>query len=114
VAELTPLTRQLWTAFHGSEPPFRTKGVAVVDGDKPLAIGGIGYMGAYLYVYMDMVPDAAKYPKLLLRGGKQVIEMGKKVGLPMVATRNEELDTSERFLRRLGFEPHEDMWYVGH
>jgi hypothetical protein len=112
-AELVPLTRELWERFHGEPPSFRAKGVAVVKDDVPLAIGGIGFMGTHLYVFMDMVPEAARYPKLLLKGGKKVIEDGLNIGLPMVATRNTELDTSERFLRRLGFEEYGDVWYVG-
>ena len=112
MVELLPLTIRHYLRLHGEPPPFRTKGVVVAEDDRPLAIGGIGFMGEYLYVYMDMVPEATRYPKLLLKGGKQVIEMGRKVGLPMIATQNEELGTSERFLRRLGFEPHEGLLYV--
>lgn len=112
MAELVPLTRAHWVAFHGEQPAYRVRGVAVVDGDRVLCIGGIGYHKGILEVFMDMVPEAAQFPKLLLKGGKQVIEMGRQVGLPMFATRDESLESSERFLRRLGFEEIEGVWHV--
>lgn len=112
--ELVPLTLGHWVSFHGSPPEYRVKGVALVRGEEVLAIGGLGFQRGFLYVFMDMVQEAARYPKLLLKGGRRVIEMGRPYGLPLVASREESFETSERFLRRLGFEPDGELWYVGH
>lgn len=110
MAALVPLTHRHWISFHGEPPPYRVKGVAVVDDEKVYAIGGVGFQQGWIYVFMDMVPEAQRYPKLLLKGGKKVIEIGRQIGLPMIATQNEEMESSERFLRRLGFEQDDGVW----
>lgn len=109
-AALVTLNADLYERFHGERPPYRIRGVAVVADGEPVAVGGIGFHGVCLEVFMDMRESAPCYPKLLLRGGREVIRMAREYNLPALAVRNEELDSAPRFLSRLGFVPDGDVW----
>lgn len=110
-----PVTHGHWHSFYGCEPIFRIRGVCVKQWDgEVLAVGGIQWepTGSYVMVFMDMKPEAAKYPRELLEGGRQVVTLARRSGLPAYAMQDTEIESSERFLRHLGFEPVgiEDMW----
>ena len=113
MAQLVPLTLRHYMRFHGEPPPYRIRGVAVIDDDQPVAVGGIGFHKGWLEVFMDMREGGARFPKLLLKGGKEVIRMGEEYNLPMFAVQNDEMSTAPRFLERLGFQKLDnDVWSI--
>ena len=91
---------------------LRVRGVCVLVGGEVLAVGGIQYNVDWVKVFMDMKPEAVKYPKLLLEGGRKVVEVARRSPVPVYAMQDKEIESSGRFLRHLGFEPvgSEDMW----
>ena len=87
------------------------QGVCVLAPDV-VAVGGIQRLPDCVFAFMDMKPEAARSPRLLIEGGRRVVEIARRSRLPVYAMQDTELETSGRFLRHLGFEPvgSEDMW----
>lgn len=112
MAELVPLDTRTYVMFHGEPPPYRIQGVAIMDGGEPVMLGGIGFHQDWIEVWMDMKPEAKRYPKLLLKAGHEVVRTGARYGLPMYATADEDHDTAPAYLSRLGFVQDGELWSI--
>lgn len=88
--------------FHGE--PSDVKGVAVVDGETPIAIGGFKDHGEFLEVFSNVTEEAMKYPGDVYRAALVVMEMVDATRKPAFAAQDPARPTAARFLSRLGFE----------
>ncbi len=93
------------SAVVGEPLPFRIRALTVVDGDKVLGIGGLGFpVGGPAIAFVQQAADAKKYPVAFHRAGLMAVQMMRETGLAEVlATADASDETALRWLRRLGF-----------
>ena len=87
--------------WYNGKPMYSMKGyVAEKDGEL-LGLGGVFRVGGHRYVFAEMLPEAHRWARSILRIAKKVIEdVG---GDTVYAVRQEDEPTAHRFLKHLGF-----------
>lgn len=79
--------------------------VADLDGEI-IGYGGLIYRNGQVAAVMDMKPDAARLRVSIHRAGKMLLALARRRGIAeVVALRDPNYGTSDRWLSRLGFEP---------
>lgn len=94
-------------------PIFRVRGYCVHEWQGGvLMVGGIQHQGEHVVAFMDMKPEAKRFPRAIWECSLAVIAMARATGVPVYAVQDTGIESSERYLRRLGFVPLgiEDMW----
>jgi hypothetical protein len=108
--EIQPLTRDTFIRFHGEPPPYRVQGYAIVDDGEPIMVGGLAVHSDWIEVWMDMRPEAARFPKLIFKVGKQVVSKAASYNMPAFAVADEDRETAPRYLSHLGFVQEGEIW----
>jgi hypothetical protein len=91
--------------FWGALPKFSFIGVTLrVDGEI-LALGGFTYEKTCLKAFCELRPGAESYPKAIVKGSRMVMRKAAAKGLLLHAVRDDQIESSERYLRRFGFVP---------
>lgn len=97
--------------FYGIEsmPKASMKAIVIeVDGEVK-AIGGVSFTNGGPVAFMNMRDGADKHPILIMKAVKEIKKnIYSQFRSPIYAIRDSSLDTSDRFLRRLGFLPIEN------
>jgi hypothetical protein len=117
MVELVDLTHDHLKAFFGHDDGsrFTIKGYAGVHDGEVIAVGGVIYQQGRIYAFLDLKPEARKFPVTIHRAGLGVVQMIREARYPHVfLTRNENEPNADRWLSRLGFErvPGTSMAYV--
>ncbi len=103
--EMRPATQADWLAWYNSLPPSRVRAWVIADGSALLAIGGLKYGGP------RETPCVFFALKAEARGLKKTIHKSVMTGLAdvlhrepaVLAIRDENEATADRWLKRLGF-----------
>lgn len=91
----------------GEELPHRIRAITALDGEKVLAIGGIGYRPDGTVVAFMMANDEfRKYPAAIHRAGFMGMKLIRDSGVPVVVAQAQAGNpAAERWLERFGFRP---------
>lgn len=87
--------------------PFRVRAFAAVEGERVLGVGGLAYLpGGTVGAFVHADDEARKYKVAAHKAGLRAMAEAKALGLKQVVAMAETgIDASERWLKRLGFEP---------
>lgn len=104
---IVPLTREhiieMVGEEEGTKPTF--KGIAgLVDG-KLVAVAGLRYLPGHVLVFCHLKEEARQFKALIALAGAVLVRDAKRRHKRLIAMRDDDEPTSERWLRRLGFEP---------
>jgi RimJ/RimL family protein N-acetyltransferase len=93
--------------FSDRPPPYRIRWARTARiGNEVLGIGGIASLpdGAAV-AFLELKPEARRYPVTLVKAAKLTLETACRMGVRrLVATADPAVESSSRFLDRLGFE----------
>lgn len=91
-------------AWYGKIPYTMQCMLLEINGE-PVAIGGLARQNGQMIAFMDMKPEAQKYPVLLMKSSKKVMNdiIEKSIANPVVKP-DEQYPNARNFLKRLGFE----------
>lgn len=91
----------------GEPLPFRIKAITAHDGDRVLAIGGLGYLPSGIVgAFMASHPDFRNYPAAVHRAGIAGMKLIRESGEPrVVAIADQLVPAARRWLAHFGFEP---------
>lgn len=92
-------------AVVGEPLPFRIRALTVLDGDRVLGVGGIGFPpNGPVIAFVQQAPDAHKFPVSFHRAGLAAMRMIEESGVAEVIS-TAELDNPKAlaWLERLGF-----------
>ncbi len=92
-------------AVVGEPLPFRIRALTVLDGDKVLGVGGIGFPphGSPI-AFVQQAPDAHKYPVSFHRAGLAAMRLIRESGVAeVISTADPDSPRAIRWLERLGF-----------
>ena len=93
------------SAVVGEPLPFRIRALTVLDGDRVLGVGGIGFPphGSPI-AFVQQAPDAHKYPVSFHRAGLAAMRLIRESGVAEVlSTADPDNPKALRWLERLGF-----------
>lgn len=87
--------------------------IAVVRGERVLAMGGYYPDEGRMMIWSRLTDEVSRHPRALLKAARILVGELRAKGMPVHAVRDPSIDTSERFLRHLGFAPaHKDVWVL--
>lgn len=104
--------------FNNGEPYSNSlRGLAVERDGELLAIAGVMH-SAYLQVFSSMTDEMRKYPIMILKTAKRLLQIMETYNQPLYALASEDEPTSEQFLKHLGFkflnENEDGRYYIWH
>lgn len=87
--------------------PHRIRAITALEGEKVLAIGGIGYRpDGTVIAFMASTPDFRKYPAAVHRAGVLGMKLIRDSGVPLVVAEAQPGNpAAEPWLLRFGFRP---------
>jgi hypothetical protein len=102
---LRPTRPEDLCAVIGEPLPFRIRAITVLDGDKVLGIGGIGFPpNGPVIAFVQQAPEAKKYKVSFHRAGLMAMRMIRESGVAeVVATADADDPAALAWLERLGF-----------
>lgn len=104
---IVPLTRahiiEMVGEEEGRRPTF--KGIAGFVGGKLVAVAGLRYLPGNTLVFCHLKDEARPFANLIALAGAVLIRDAKRRHRRLIAMRDDEEPTSERWLTRLGFRP---------
>jgi hypothetical protein len=108
---LRPTRPEDLSAVIGEPLPFRIRAITVLDGDKVLGIGGIGFPPhGPVIAFVQQAPEARKYKVSFHRAGLMAMRMVRDSGVAeVVATADADDPVALAWLERLGFRPVQDL-----
>lgn len=101
----------------GRPLPHRVQAIAAVIDDgadgRVIGIGGLGFRDGIAIAFVDMLPEARRYPVAIHRAGLAAMALIRRSGLPrVVAEADADNPAAARWLERLGFRRHARGAYV--
>jgi hypothetical protein len=103
-----PATQQDLDAWFGAEMPFSMRAAVLADGDRVLALGGIGYAGGHMQLF-SQVTDEARPHKMAL--GRLAALVRSMIRGPVLAVQDCDEPTSRRLLEWCGLREQADgLW----
>lgn len=108
---MTPITIEPARADHfvrlnGRPPALTSRAIAAVRGDEVLGIAGVYPKGEYLAMFFDRKDELTKHRRVIVRGIRRVMEIAKRVGVPIVAKADPAIAGSASMLEHMGFKPY--------
>ncbi|HFE8995046.1 TPA: hypothetical protein ACGATL_000283 [Raoultella ornithinolytica] len=96
--------------FYGvSAPPASMRGVAIVVNGEVLGIGGVSMSIGCPVAFMNIREEAQRYPILIMKAtAKLKQDVFSLYKCPIYAQRDMAVESSGRYLSRLGFTPMEE------
>jgi hypothetical protein len=93
------------SAVIGEPLPFRIRALTVLDGDRVLGVGGIGFpANGPVIAFVQQAPDAHKFPIAFHRAGLAAMQMIRQSGVAeVISSADPENPKALRWLERLGF-----------
>jgi hypothetical protein len=88
------------------------KAVVMTVDDEVLAIGGIAYINQMALAFMEMLPGAERYKLSLIKASKRAMKEFFSSVRPLLALCDDRLPTAENYLKRMGFVPLSDDYYI--
>jgi hypothetical protein len=102
--EIRTITKADILKFNNGEPYSNSlRGLAVERDGELLAIAGVMH-SAYLQVFSSMTDEMRKYPIMILKTAKRLLQIMESYNQPLYALASDDEPTSEQFLKHLGFE----------
>lgn len=109
---IEPATRESLTDYYGRAPSARVRAVVARHEGKVVGVGGIAYRQGHVEVFSDLDPVMKEHKKTLYRTALAVVQMAKDSGYPAVASQDQDIAGSGRFLSRLGFKQQGEVWVI--
>lgn len=106
ISEIRRATANDVALFYGSKnaPKASLRGVSILVNGVILGIGGVSMSVGGPVAFMNINPEAVKHPLLIMKASKWMIKnVFSLFRCPIYAFRDVTLESSERYLRRLGF-----------
>lgn len=98
--------------FYPGQPVPTFDGIVAEINGKPVAIGGFCHYAGYVVAFVDLREEARPYFMHLYRLAHSYMEKARVAGYRYVyAKRDPNQDTADRFVRRFGFVPKDDIIY---
>lgn len=93
------------SAVVGEPLPFRIRALTVLDGERVLGIGGIGFPpNGPVIAFVQQAPDAHKYPVSFHRAGLAAMKLIQESGVAeVISTADADNPKALAWLERLGF-----------
>lgn len=107
--EVSPIDRKAVEDFYGH--PIRQPIAACggfLDG-RLVAVWGLTWYPSGTWVFWQCRDEALRYPKMILREARGLLEVARKIGETAVFSGGDDRDTSVRIHRKLGFVEHMHM-----
>lgn len=117
MSELVPLTRRHLDAMGITEVPSTIQGVALIEGDTVLAVGGCTLGAGHYVLVSNLSPELrtrmqrGRCTKALLRAARHLLKYAIRTKLPIYALADPEFHGSATLLTHLGFVPHSGNTY---
>ena len=108
--KIVKLTNELFEDFYGIRSPVPIRGRALMVDGEPKAVGGVALYGAAWLAFSDIAPDIRHLKKSIYATALEVRQVFEECKLPVIADRDEDEQTSQQFLTRLGFREDTDFW----
>jgi hypothetical protein len=97
-------TPEDWDFFYPEGRPFRARAMVLIDGEKPIGIGGFVFASSGLLFFSDITEACKKYPIAMIKLSKTLLSVASRYQCDIMAQQEPGSLTSPRFLSRLGFE----------
>lgn len=111
---IVPATAETIRAFFGEKSlPSMKAFVAMMDGE-PIAVFGLHYIDGAMVLFSYIKPEARSFRKSIVKGAKKVMDMAKRLNVPVYATADESVSQSASFLEWLGFTHYSNGVYLWH
>lgn len=101
--EIIKATPELLESYYGCPMKRSCMAYCAVEDGKVFGVGGWYNDQARKVIFTDMDDEVRDHPKLLFKTCKMVIAEAMHRGVPLHAVPDLEIESSVRFLERLGF-----------
>lgn len=96
--------------WYGEPQKQTIKGIIALINDVPVGIGGIALHSKFAEAFSEITPELLENRIALVKIAKQVCELFKGLGIPVIAVPDEKHVNAARFLNYLGFQYHEGVY----
>jgi hypothetical protein len=112
--KIVPATEGLIREYYGDEPIPTMRAWVVLDGEKPVAVGGfVRISQKVMAVFSESKEGEREQHKLTaLKFAKTLMKIADEHDWTLVADPACDIETATKFLAHLGFEPNENGVYV--
>ena len=91
--------------------PFTTQALAVMEGDKVLAIYGVYLQDGLQVIFSNISDELKRKPRYIVRAWRMLLEILSKRNLPVFTFCDLSVSKADLFLLHLGFRPFNgDIW----
>lgn len=111
MSELVPLTRRHLDALGITDLPSTIQGVALIEGEAVLAVGGCCLGAGHYVLVSNLSPELrtrmqrGRCTKALLRAARHLLTQARRTKLPIYALADPTFHGSDTLLTHLGFVP---------
>lgn len=112
--KIVPATDALVREYYGDAPIPTMRAYVVLDGDKPIAVGGfIRVRSKLMAIFSESKEGERQRHKLTaLKFAKMLLKIADEKGWNLIADPACDIETARIFLVHLGFEPDENGVYI--
>ena len=109
---IVPATREMIEGLQGVPVQKWQRAIAAVEGDRVLGAAGYYLLPGKIVAWLIAGPEIRSHPRLIVRGGRMLLEWFRQRGLPVFAVCDKREATAPKFLEHWGFVPFGDELYV--
>ena len=112
--KFVPATSELIREFYGEEKFPTMLAYVMLDGDKPVAVGGFIWSSHDKKImFSDAKEYVLEHHKIaVMKLAKTLLKVADANGWELIATADPDISTAEKFLSHLGFVPGENGEYI--
>lgn len=107
---IRPAVETDFLEFYGKLPPLTTRAVVATHDGKVVGVAGVMLEHGCWFVFTDISTEISR--KQIMYGVRAFKKMMDGTSLPFITTREESIESSERFLVKLGFKKIETGEYI--
>ena len=112
--KIVPATDRLVRRYYGTRIPVGMRGYCLVD-DSGEPVGVVGFLRKskdVMVIFSEGKPEVYEDRKSIIRVARMMMETADNHGWKLIADRDEDIPSADRFLRHIGFIVDEEGEYI--
>lgn len=110
--EIVPATAEMIERFRKCATERTVRAYAAVRGADVIGVFGVYRQPAHLVMFADLTDTMRKDKRAMVHGYRRMLELVKRIGLPVVSIADEDVDGSDVLLTHMGFAPVSERVYA--